>query len=791
MINITIDDKAIQVQPGTSIIDAADANGIYIPRFCYHKKLSIAANCRMCLVEVEGMRKPMPACATDCTDEMKIYTKSKGALEAQRMVMEFLLANHPLDCPICDQGGECELQDLSMGFGRDCSDFTEPKRAVKSDDIGPLIATEMTRCIHCTRCVRFGEEIAGLREMGATFRGDNTHIGTYVKHFLQSELSGNIIDLCPVGALTSKPFRFKSRAWQLKEHACIAPHDCLGSNIYTHVNWQEYAPQRFVQRVLPRENEQVNENWLSDRDRFSYEALQHSDRLQKPQVKRNGTWQEVDWEPILLEVVDKTRAVVSQQGADQLAAIMSYSATTEEGYLMQKLLRSLGSHNIDYRIKEQDHRDQQHQAKAQSLGISATALEQQNAILMLGCYLRHEVPLLNHRVNKAVQNNAKAMCLNAYDYSFNYPIAHKAIVDYATLPQALAEVLVALGKADALTGTAFADVKASDTAMAIASTLKDAENAHIILGQDALMHQDASVLRSLTAMIADAAGCTFGEVSFGANSAGLSLAGCVPHRQAAGRALPEPGLTARQFLGEKPRRVYYVFNTEVEADCAYSADALKALKQAGMVVCFASHASSAMYDYADIILPITPFTETDGTFVNGQGDWQTFTPSSVPHFDAKPGWKVLRVLAGLFELEGFDFKTAQQVRDALEAEIAADAFEVDHQPQLSLQTADAGLTRLASWPMYAIDALSRRAESLQACVPPDVNAVHVSPTLAARLNLTDAALVTVTQADQQLKATLKIDPALAENTIGLHSGLANTFGFGAAALPIEIKAGDK
>ncbi|HVT61981.1 MAG TPA: NADH-quinone oxidoreductase subunit NuoG, partial [Legionellaceae bacterium] len=440
MAKIEIDGQSFDVETGKMIIEVADEAGIHIPRFCYHKKLSVAANCRMCLVEVESNRKTVPACATPINDGMKIFTKSPAALRSQEAVMEFLLINHPLDCPICDQGGECELQDVSMGFGRDDSIYEESKRAVADDDLGPLIATEMTRCIQCTRCVRFGDEIAGLTELGGIGRGENMQISTYVAHSMRSEVSGNIIDLCPVGALTSKPYRFTARPWEMNQSMSIAPHDCLGSHVYLHTR------RNRLMRVVPKENDSINETWLSDQDRFSYLGLNHSARAAKPRIKRNGIWEEVDWQTALTFAAKGIQTILQQHGPEQFAAFASSSSTLEELYLLQKMMRGINVHNLDHRLQQVDFRDQAQQSMMPLNTLPYADLEKQQQIVIIGCNIDKEVPLAGIRLRKAFLNGAALYALNVVDYDYRFKLAGKIIVSPDELPAQLALILAALTK---------------------------------------------------------------------------------------------------------------------------------------------------------------------------------------------------------------------------------------------------------------------------------------------------------------------------------------------------------
>jgi NADH-quinone oxidoreductase subunit G len=779
MIDIEIDGRAISVEPGTTIIEAADQLGIYIPRFCYHKKLSIAANCRMCLVEVEKVGKPLPACATPVTQGMKVYTVSKKAVEAQKIVMEFLLINHPLDCPICDQGGECELQDLSMGYGGSHSYYEQSKRAVFNENLGPLIDTEMTRCIQCTRCVRFGEEIAGMRELGVTFRGEHEQIGTYVQQMIRSEVSGNVIDLCPVGALTAKPSRYSLRGWEVREHPLIAPHDGVGTNLFVHTRGQEYAPQREVMRVVPRENADINETWISDRDRFSYLGLRHPDRVFKPRVKRNGQWQEIDWQPALLEVADRTKAVLEHQGPDQIAALLSPNSTTEECYLFQKWLRAMGSHHIDHRVRQQDFSDQSALPLFPSLGLPIAAMEDLKAVLLIGSHIRYEQPLLGLRLNKAAQEGARIMAVNPMDYHFVFPVREKIIT--ADVVSALADIAAALTQNPS---------QATQPAAAIAQQLRQAgDKAAIFLGEYALSHPQAAQIRAWVQRIRQQTPVAVGVLSEGANSAGAWLAGAVPHRGPGGTAIAQPGTDAHALLTSKPKRVYFLLGLEPEFDCAAPASALKNLQQAGLVVCLTTHVTSAMEEYADFILPITPFTENTGTFVNIEGTAQSFSAVSVPSGEAKPAWKICRVLANFMELSGFDYADIHAVQDELREFIthAAPPQQTSvSEPVASVRT-PAQLTRLAPWPLYRVDPLVRRASALQETMSGRLAGIAVNPTLAAQLQVTAGQPVTARQGDSQITLPLRIDDRLADDVVFIPSALAETAGFGQVSAAITLE----
>ncbi|HNW79179.1 MAG TPA: NADH-quinone oxidoreductase subunit NuoG, partial [Candidatus Competibacteraceae bacterium] len=653
-VNIEVNGIPLKARKGAMLIEVTDAAGIPIPRFCYHKKLSIAANCRMCLVEVERAPKPLPACATPVMEGMKVYTESPKAIAAQKGTMEFLLINHPLDCPICDQGGECELQDVALGYGGDVSRFAERKRVVKDKDIGPLVATDMTRCIHCTRCVRFGEEIAGLREMGATGRGENVEIGTYVSKAVASELSGNIIDLCPVGALTAKPSRYKGRSWEYVQHAGIAPHDSVGSNIFIHTLRGQ------VMRVVPRENEQVNETWLSDRDRFSYEGIYSDDRLSKPLL--GGV--ESEWENALEAAASGLKAVIARHGADAVGFLVSPTATVEELYLAQKLARGLGVNNIDHRLRQADFSDQDTAPAFPWLGQSLDALERMGAALLIGSNVRMEQPLVGHRLRKAALAGGQIMFINPRDFDFRFPVAAKVIADPVGMVTALAGVAQAVAelKGEILPAALapLALFAPSDSARTMAAHLVNNAAATVLLGNLAVAHPAYAQLRALAVFIARCSGATLGYLPEAANSAGGWLAGALPHRLPGAKPAPRAGLDAQAMLAD-PRKAYVLVGIEPELDCWDGAAALNALQGAELVVALSPYASAVTKRYARVILPVATFAETSGTYVNAEGSWQSFTGASRPFGEARPAWKVLRVLGNLCGLQSFEYLGSEDV----------------------------------------------------------------------------------------------------------------------------------
>ncbi|EKD74324.1 MAG: hypothetical protein ACD_45C00004G0014 [uncultured bacterium] len=766
-IEIEIDGKPLKAKPNSMLIQVADAAGMYIPRFCYHKHLSIAANCRMCLVEVEKSPKALPACATPVAPGMKVFTKSPKALAAQRAVMEFLLINHPLDCPICDQGGECELQDLSMEFGTADSFYTFGKRSVKDEDLGPLIATEMTRCIQCTRCVRFGDEIAGLRELGATDRGEEMEIGTYVGKAMQSEVSGNIIDLCPVGALTSKPFRFTARAWELNQHPTIAPHDCLGSNLYAHTRSGR------VMRMVPRENRAINETWISDRDRFSYEGLYHPDRLEKPMIRVDDIWQETDWQTALEFTVKSIQKVIIQAGAEHVGALASPNSTLEEFYLLQKLLRQLGSPHIDHRLRQVDFTDQDTMPLFPGLTASITDIEKSDVILLVGTNIQKEQPLIATRIRKATCNGARVVTVNMLDYRFNFHVNIKKLA----APHDF--VLSIAGIAKALLGEReeFAAIHVTREDQAIAELLQPGKKISILLGAQAFNHPEAAQIRALAELISKKCHATLGFLTEGANAAGAWLAGAVPHRHACGEIAPTIGLDAHA-MWNSPRQAYVLLNVESELDCANTKAAAHALSQAKCVVAFALFKNPVLAQYATVMLPIAPFTETSGTFVNVTGEWQTFKGVASTYGDSRPAWKILRVLGNLFHCEGFDYKSTSDIRHELKERMHAISPSAAKEAVLQeILPATAKLSRVGEIPLYAGDSLLRRAKALQATQPiieGDLVSVRIHSQMAEQLQLKNTDVVMITQGDARIRLSVSLDDRVPLHAAYIAGGILAT-----------------
>jgi NADH-quinone oxidoreductase subunit G len=710
VVNVEVDGKVCQGRRGQMIIHVTDAQNAYVPRFCYHDKLPIAANCRMCLVEVEKAPKPLPACATPIAEGMKIYTKSPKAIGAQKATMEFLLINHPLDCPICDQGGECELQDLAMGFGRDAARFTERKRVVKDKDIGPLVSTDMTRCIHCTRCVRFGQDIAGIQELGTTGRGEHMEIGTYVERAVEHELSGNIIDLCPVGALNSKPFRFRARAWEMTQAALVSPHDGVGTNLYGHVL------RGRLMRVVPRANDAINETWIADRDRFSYEGVYSADRLDAPMVREGGEWKRVTWE----QALDLAAKGLKAAGAD-LATLASASATVEELYLLSRLTRGLGSANIDHRLRQADFRDQAADPAAPGLGgLAIAGVDQLDALLVVGSNLRREAPVLAHRVRKAARRGAKVAFLNPARYDYLFPVAAylesapgRQLTDLAAVYAACLDGAQPAKHLAALAAGAQPNVGHR----AIAAALKAGQKRAVWLGALALRHPAYADLRAVAAGLAAATGATLATLAEGGNAAGAYLAGAVPHRDAGGIPVAAAGRHAREMLSS-PHKAYLLFGgTEPWADAPLAhADALRTLQGADFIVAATPYADETLKSVAHVLLPISTFAETSGTYVNFEGLWQSFAGAARPPGEARPGWKVLRVLGNVTGLAHFDYTSSEEVREELRArcaDISAGSYQGAHEPRPQNGAAAGDAPRVPDVPMYAIDAVLRRSPSLQ------------------------------------------------------------------------------
>jgi NADH-quinone oxidoreductase subunit G len=711
-VNIEVNGVPMKARKGQMIIQVTDAGDTYVPRFCYHDKLTVAANCRMCLVEVEKAPKPMPACATPVAEGMKVFTKSPKAIAAQRATMEFLLINHPLDCPICDQGGECELQDLAMGFGRDISRYNERKRVVKDKNLGPLVSTDMTRCIHCTRCVRFTQEIQGFQELGTVGRGESTEIGTFIEKSVDHELSANIVDLCPVGALNNKPYRYRARAWEMTQHPLVSPHDCVGTNMYAHVL------RGRVMRIVPRPNEAVNETWIADRDRFSYQGVYSEDRVLKPMVRDNGVWQETDWETALATVAERLGKVVKQHGGTQLGALAAPSSTLEESFLLMHIVRGLGSGNLDHRLRRTDFRDEANDPLFPSLGCAIAELEQVSSALIVGSNVRKEVPLLAHRLRKAALRGGRISFVNPQRYEYLFPVADyfptNGLDMFGHLVALAAAASAASGQpAPESIAALVASAQPTEAHRATVKRLSEGERRMILLGALAQRDPAFADLRLVANALAELTGATLGYLPEGGNTAGACLAGVLPHRNLGGVAAKKPGLNVADMLAAR-LKAYVLFGAIEPALDIASPAALEALKAAECVVALTPYGTAK--EFAHVILPIGTFAETSGTYVNLEGRWQSVPGAASPVGESRPGWKVLRVLGNLLNLPGFDYTSSDQITEEVRKSLAEQpqftATAAKRTLQAKLALSAAGSER--DVPIYSVDALVRRSSALQA-----------------------------------------------------------------------------
>jgi NADH-quinone oxidoreductase subunit G len=769
MVEIEIDGRKVQAQEGSMVIRAAEENGTYIPHFCYHKKLSIAANCRMCLVDIEKAPKPMPACATPVTQGMIIRTKSEKAIKAQQSVMEFLLINHPLDCPICDQGGECQLQDLAVGYGGSASRYQEEKRVVFHKEVGPLISMqEMSRCIQCTRCVRFGQEVAGVMELGMQHRGEHSEIATFVGRSVDSELSGNMIDICPVGALTSKPFRYSARTWELSRRKSVSAHDSTGSNLIVQVKNGK------VLRVVPLENEDVNECWIADRDRFSYEALNSADRLTKPQIKQGGQWREVDWTTALEYVANGLRGVKNDHGAAAIGALATEHNTVEELYLLGQLLRGLGSDNIDTRLRNADFNAG---AGARWLGLPIAELGTLDRALVIGSFLRKDHPLFASRLRHAAKRGAQISAIGGANDDWLIPLKQRVTVAPSAWAQALADVAVAI--ANQLGIEIPANGTATEAAKAIAASLISGQSKAVLLGNAAAQHPQASTLQALAQWIADQTGAKLGYLTESANTVGAQLVGAQPQ---------QGGLNAGQILSGKALKAIVLLGVEPELDSANPAAAIAAVQAAEMVVSLSPFKTAAT-DYADVLLPIAAFAETSGTFVNAEGRVQSFHGSVKPQGDARPAWKVLRVLGTMLGLQGFEYETSEEVKARALGDLAALPAKLNNATSATpnLNASTGGLERLADLPIYSADALVRRSPALQATADAKGPVASLPQALWAELGLAEGAQVKVSQDGGAAVLPAVLDASLPANVVRVPAGTPATATLGASFGAIRVE----
>jgi NADH-quinone oxidoreductase subunit G len=776
LITIEVDGHRLQGRKGDMLIEVTDQAGVTIPRFCYHRKLSIAANCRMCLVEVERAPKPLPACSTPISEGMRVQTRSPKALAAQRSTMEFLLINHPLDCPICDQGGECELQDVAMGYGEGVGQYSEAKRVVKDKNIGPLIATDMTRCIHCTRCVRFGEEIAGLKELGVVGRSDHMEIGTYIAKSVSSELSGNVIDLCPVGALTSKPARYTYRAWELVQQPHVSTQDAFGSNLYLHTRANK------IMRAVPRDNELINETWLADRDRYAYTGLLTDDRLAQPQIKINGQWQTVDWDTALAQVAESVQALVQEQGANALGGLISPDASLEELYLFQKLIRGLGSNNVDHRLRQVDFSADAGDPVMPWFGMEIADISKLNAVVLIGAVVREEIPLFGHRLRQAaLKGRAKIHLLHPYEQALTF----NATQWVAGAQSGMLDVLIVLARAagvllpETLVESAPVDALMIDRILA---DLKKGTRRAIFLGHLAQNDANFGAIRYLATQIAKATDAALGVLPQGANQSGAWLAGAVPHRLPGGHPAIGSGAHAALLLAE-PKPAMLLYGIEPEFDSSAGMAVLNRLKAAECVVCFTTHVTAHQRDYANILLPIGTPVESAGTWVNGEGRWQPQRGIVRSFADSRPGWKVLRVLGTLLDLGGFEYLDATEIRGDIQAQCAhinlsnlSEVLGAITRPDLS----GAGWTRIAPIAVYGINGIVRRAEPLQMTeLAIKQNHCLVSPIDAQSQGWGAGDRLIITQAGRAQSLPIQIDEGVPAGSVLIYVGVAT------AGLPAE------
>jgi NADH-quinone oxidoreductase subunit G len=770
MVEIELDGKVVEVPQGSMVMHAANKLGTHIPHFCYHKKLSIAANCRMCLVEVEKAPKPLPACATPVTQGMKVFTHSAKAVEAQRSVMEFLLINHPLDCPICDQGGECQLQDLAVGYGKSNSRYEEEKRVVFHKNVGPLISMqEMSRCIHCTRCVRFGQEVAGVMELGMVNRGEHSEITTFAGQTIDSELSGNMIDLCPVGALTSKPFRYAARTWELGRKRSVSPHDSLGANttIQTKANK--------VMRVVALDNDAINECWISDRDRFAYEGLNSPDRITTPMVKQGGQWLETDWESAMDYVARSLKTISSESGPDAVAALAHPISSTEELHLLQKMIRGLGSNQVETRLRQTDIRGSA-SASTPWLGMSISKLSELDRVLVVGSFLRKEQPLTAARLRTAAKRGLQVLRIDAGGDDWLIPATAMVAAPSAWI-NTLSEVALAVAKAKSVSAPAGTpNVSVSAAAQKVADSLLSGASTAVLLGSAAITHPQASDLHILAQFIAEHTGATLGFLPIGGNAVGASLVNA-------------NGVGVESVLSGD-RRAVILMNIEPDADLPYPAQARAALAKANTVIALSAYQSKDLLEVADVILPISTFTETVSTFVNAEGRIQTIQPAVKPLGDSRPAWKVLRVLGGLLDLEGFLYNMPEEVLgEALPENYCTKLGNQSAATSLtnSNATPSVGLERLADVGIYAGDQIVRRASALQTTRDARrANQLGLGQAIFIELGLKEGDAVRVTQGSHSVDLPVTLEANLASGTVRLSAGTVASAQLGSMFGPVTV-----
>lgn len=773
MVELTIDGKKVEVPEGSMVMQAANKLGLYVPHFCYHKKLSIAANCRMCLVEVEKAPKAMPACATPVTSGMIVHTASAKAVAAQKSVMEFLLINHPLDCPVCDQGGECQLQDLAVGYGASASRYQEEKRVVFHKEMGPLVAAEeMQRCIHCTRCVRFGQEVGGLMELGMLNRGEHAEITSFVGRAVESELSGNMIDICPVGALTSKPFRYTARTWELARRRSVSPHDSVGANLVVQVKGER------VMRVVPFENEEINECWISDRDRFAYTGLYTEDRLAHPMIRTaDGRWREASWSDALQAVVKGLNDVREQHGAGQIGALGTEGSTLEELTLLARLTRSLGSENVDFRLRQTDAELDRAIPGVPWLGMPISQLGELDRVLVVGSFLRKDHPLFAQRLRQAAKRGTQISFIDGAADDPLFPVHARLTVTPGALPNALAEVLVALARAgEQKVPDAFGGVEPGDEAVRIAASLASGQKTAILLGNLVIASPQASLICANAQALAQAANAKLGFLTAGGNTVGGYVAGAVPVAD---------GLNAKQMF-EQNLKAYVVLHAEPRLDADNGVQAVQALKSADFTVALTSY-RSAVEEWADVMLPVAPFTETSGTFINAEGRAQSFKGCAAPFVDTRPAWKVLRVMGNLFDLPGFDDETSESIRDSVLVGGVEPHLSNDINGAIGLAAAPAVVERLADIPIYRSDAMLRRAEPLQQTAASQTPQARMCAATLTSLGLESGQPVRVRSQQGEITLDALLDDAVAPGAVRIAAAFAETAALGSSFGQLSVE----
>lgn len=768
IIKIYIDGITFSAKKGAKIIEIADEVGIYIPRFCYHKKLSIAANCRMCLVEVEKAPKLLPACATPIIDGMKIFTNTEKVIDAQRSVMEFLLINHPLDCPICDQGGECELQDLAVGYGCSSSRFIENKRSFEDYDLGPLVATDVTRCILCSRCVRFCSEISGTSDLGIINRGSNSRIFTFLKKHLTSEISGNVIDLCPVGALTAKPSRFKFRPWELIQNSFISCHDCIGSNIYAHVLKDK------IIRIVPKRNEFINESWISDRDRFSYEGLYSADRLNYPLIKKDGKWNTVSWLEAITYAASNLNDIKNKYGSNKIAGIASSNSTIEEFYILQKLLRTLGTNNLDHRLKQIDFDNQELFPIFPGLNINIDNLDTIDTIFLIGSDITKEHPIIGLKLRKIINNGGKVFVVNPIDFNFSMNLSDKIIINPREFITILIEILkdcIDIAKScDNKIATLLSNIKNTKNYSHIAHALSTSKNKLILLGSYVIASPDYSTILSLCLHICKTINSNFGIMTDGTNTAGAWLTGFIPHRLPGGKNINDnPGLNAFNIFKNK-LNAYILFGLEIEYDSLYAKNAYDALKNADFVLSFSSFTTKVLLDFADVILPIASSYENSGTFMNISGVLQSFKAVVPCGYEVKEGWIAINKLANHLKYNGFNYSSIEDILKDVKIVCGAKNKLIWNIINLT-DTSSRINNDLIGIPViinYTNDSLVRRSTSLQETFTRNQNLIKINAKTHKILNL-NSNFIYITQDTIKYKYFISIDNTLSNNTIVMDS----------------------